>query len=291
MDTNEDNVIDAEIVEERRSLPVRYRVDPSNYETLEPSARREAELEANAQRRCTAHSSRTGERCRKWAVLGTEPGICATHGASTPQVKRAARKRLEEAADRMAAHLLGLAENATSEAIQLGATNSALDRAGLKAPSEVVLSQSDPKPYEQIFERIATTTRADSRAMRGLPETDCEPLGYEVSAGKPNAAGYRETSGYRFQAEAGGRESADTPLSPASAFAADTTPGDNAPPRWPNAPAQPGTRPARDRQAGNQGATRHIQGDDALAVAAQLARQKAIESGGYVKYRAHRRQP
>lgn len=194
-------------------------------------------------------------------------------------MKRAARQRLEEAADRMAAHLLGLAENAASEAIQLGATNSALDRAGLKAPSEVVLSQSDTKPYEQIFDDIGTSTRAESRAARGLPETECEPLGYEVSAGKTNGAGHRGTLGYGFQAEAGGCGDADGTLSsPAPAFAADTAPGDNAPSHWPHAPAGQGRPRADDRHRGNKAPTRHVVGDEALAIAAQLARQRAIES-------------
>ena len=60
--------------------------------------------------------------------------------AMAPQVKAAARARLENAADRMARNLLGLATEAESETVKLGATNSALDRAGLKPPAEVVLS-------------------------------------------------------------------------------------------------------------------------------------------------------
>lgn len=49
-------------------------------------------------RRCTARSSRTGQRCKKAAVIGAT--VCATHGGAAPQVKRAAEIR----AVRMAAH-------------------------------------------------------------------------------------------------------------------------------------------------------------------------------------------
>lgn len=288
--SSDDNIIDAEIVD---SVPAVQERDPWNSEPMKPSELRTEQLKGNQERRCSAHSSRTGERCRKWAVRGTQPGVCATHGANAPQVKRAARQRLEEAADRMAAHLLGLAENASSEAIQLGATNSALDRAGLKAPSEVLLSQSDPKPYEQVFEEIGTSTRAESRATRGVTKSDSEPSGYDVVAGKGTADGHRETLGSGFQAEAGGWGSADGNLSsPASAFAADSAPGGDALSHWPHAPAGQATGSTDGGHGGNQAAsgvtreppTRHVVGDDALAIAAQLARQRAIESP-HRKYR------
>ena len=45
-------------------------------------------------KRCTATSSRTGERCKLARVPGTN--VCATHGASAPQVKAAAARRVQE---------------------------------------------------------------------------------------------------------------------------------------------------------------------------------------------------
>jgi hypothetical protein len=43
-------------------------------------------------RRCRAHSTRSGERCKKAAILGGT--VCATHGGSAPQVRARADERL-----------------------------------------------------------------------------------------------------------------------------------------------------------------------------------------------------
>lgn len=48
-------------------------------------------------RRCTAKSARTGQPCKKYAILGGT--VCDTHGGSAPQVKRAAAERLADLID------------------------------------------------------------------------------------------------------------------------------------------------------------------------------------------------
>ncbi|WP_100459302.1 hypothetical protein [Mycobacteroides abscessus] len=115
-------------------------------------------------RRCKGHK-KTGERCKQAALQGTT--VCRVHGGAAPHVKAAARVRLENAADRMAAQLLRLGTEAESETVQLSATNSALDRAGITKPTQVELGPMEPKPYEQILEGITTETREESRARRG----------------------------------------------------------------------------------------------------------------------------
>jgi hypothetical protein len=45
-------------------------------------------------RRCTARSTRTGERCKRAAGKGAT--VCATHGGRAPQVKAAAKRRQAE---------------------------------------------------------------------------------------------------------------------------------------------------------------------------------------------------
>ena len=48
-------------------------------------------------RRCIAHSSQTGEPCKKAAIRGGT--VCASHGGQAPQVKKTARERLEALID------------------------------------------------------------------------------------------------------------------------------------------------------------------------------------------------
>jgi hypothetical protein len=48
-------------------------------------------------RRCTAKSSRSGNPCKKAAILGGT--VCRTHGGSAPQVKKKALERIEDLID------------------------------------------------------------------------------------------------------------------------------------------------------------------------------------------------
>ena len=114
-------------------------------------------------RRCTAHSSRTGEPCKKWAINGTN--VCGTHGGKAPQVVAKAQQRLREAADRMAERLLHMAESDKIPSyVALGAINSALDRAGVAEPKDVTVTV---KPFESVLTEIQGGSRDAYRRSVG----------------------------------------------------------------------------------------------------------------------------
>jgi hypothetical protein len=99
--------------------------------------------------------------------------VCDFHGAKAPQVKRKARQRIEEAADRMACELLKMAtDDDVADSVKLAAIRDALDRAGLAAKSAVEVSAVEvevgpPKAYEVILERIEAGSRAEYRRSIG----------------------------------------------------------------------------------------------------------------------------
>jgi len=96
--------------------------------------------------------------------------VCDFHGAKAPQVKRKARQRIEEAADRMACELLRMAvDENVSDAVKLAAIRDALDRAGLSARTAVSV-EVGRRPFEEIFDAITGGSRAESRARRGMPD-------------------------------------------------------------------------------------------------------------------------
>ncbi len=136
---------------------------------------------ARPDRRCTAHR-KNGDRCKNAARLGTN--VCDFHGAKAPQVKRKARQRIEEAADRMACELLKMATDANvADSVKLAAIRDALDRAGLAAKNAVEVEVGPTKPYEVILQRIEAGSRAAYR--RSVGRTDDSEYG-------PALAGFRE---------------------------------------------------------------------------------------------------
>jgi hypothetical protein len=109
-------------------------------------------------RRCSAKSSQTGLPCKRAPIEGGT--VCGTHGGRAPHVKRAARARLENAADRLARQLLGMAEDPEMPpAVKLAALRDALDRAGLSARTAVEVSV-ELKPYERLFDRLERSAGA-----------------------------------------------------------------------------------------------------------------------------------
>jgi hypothetical protein len=65
-------------------------------------------MEPTAVLQCSAHSKRSGERCRRWAMSWAT--LCATHGGKAPQVVAKARMRLLEHEARVLLERLGNAQ-------------------------------------------------------------------------------------------------------------------------------------------------------------------------------------
>lgn len=144
-------------------------VEPTTGEPIERLseawwAARSPEIRA---RRCRAHR-RNGAQCAKVAMEAQT--VCGTHGGRAPQAKAKARRRIDEAADRMAARLLGFAENENVPAyVALQAVESALDRAGLSAKTALEVTVGR-EPWEEVMGDVMQITRAQHEAMkRGEP--------------------------------------------------------------------------------------------------------------------------
>lgn len=166
--SDDNNIIDVEAVEivEAENLPAlvevsnRERIKPSGWvEKPPPSPRRDAELSEHPENQCTGHK-KNGERCRKYAIRGST--VCRTHGGATRHVRNRARIRIENATDRLMGKLIEFAfDDSKPPDTQLRAIRDALDRGGLKPPSEVVLSQGEPAKYEQVFDGIGGTVPSE----------------------------------------------------------------------------------------------------------------------------------
>ena len=256
MSNEEPEIIDAEIVDSD-NLPVLHEASTS-YGTDEPikGSGRDWETYAEPSRRCAAHK-KTGERCKNAAILGST--VCRFHGGAAKHVKRAARARIENAADVMARQLLGLALTAEGEGVKLAAIKDALDRAGLKAPSEVILSQGETKPWEELFEGISTVSREESRAARGYAGVDSSEGNAGIQSPPATAA---DNGNSEFPSSYREYDSRPQAQEDSKAYRRD------APPRQP----RPGPN---DRE---RDAQPPVTGADALRIAAELTRQKAITS-------------
>ncbi|WP_231988633.1 HGGxSTG domain-containing protein [Mycobacterium sp. 1274761.0] len=240
-------------------------------------------------RRCRAHK-KTGEQCKNAAILGST--VCRFHGGAAKHVKAAARARLENAADLMAKQLLGIALTAEGEAVKLAAIRDALDRAGLKPPAEVVLSQGETKPYEELFDDIASGTRAESRRARGVPDTDDGFAGFAIGAEgvqtQPPTQGEAPDQGETSESCARREFRNSTPHPRDGDYQSASVSGQQETPSAEDgALRQPRPRET-GRERGAQPPARHITGEAAIRAANEANRQigalKAIE-GPHKRYR------
>jgi hypothetical protein len=148
-----------------------------------------------------------------------------------------------------------------SDAVKLSAIKDALDRGGLKAPNEVVVSGGAQSGFDEIFDDIATGSRSESRSLRGHPDDEAEAMEYEQhsersrEATQPNPHTQPERPHPNCEATAG--DGAD--FVPLNRPYSDVDDDRACPSRSRRSP-----RP-RDRSA-----PFHVTGDDALRIANQI---------------------
>ena len=126
-------------------------------------------------RRCTAKSTRSGNRCKRAAIMGGT--VCATHGGSAPQVKRAARRRLAELVDPSIGVLHALLTAVEQHPTQaLTAARDVLDRTGHKATEQLdILSTHalvDPEQVRHMTTEEIRTLVPLLKKLAGRPVDD-----------------------------------------------------------------------------------------------------------------------
>ena len=171
------------------------------------------ERSPHPERRCTAHR-KNGDQCKNAARRGTN--VCDFHGAKAPQVKRKARQRIEEAADRMARELLKMAtDDNVADSVKLAAIRDALDRAGLSAKTAVSV-EVGRRPFEVIFDDITSGSRAESRARRGVLDDRTDGWFQSLVVGGPGIVPLGSRAGQIVDAELAEPEPDRTSLPSAS---------------------------------------------------------------------------
>jgi hypothetical protein len=117
------------------------------------------------ERRCKA-PKKTGEQCKNAAIQGGT--VCRYHGGASKFVKQVARARLDNASDLIAKQLLRMAvDDNVADAVKLTAIRDALDRAGLKARNEVVVSAGSQTGFDEVFEGIYSGAVIRDESLNG----------------------------------------------------------------------------------------------------------------------------
>ena len=111
-------------------------------------------------RRCTARSKRSGQRCKRRPIPGGS--VCVMHGGAAPQVKLAAKDRIAVLVDpAIDALQRALAHKDINAAVR--AARDLLDRAGLAAPKHTQMEHSGEVSLLDALRRI----EAKEDAARG----------------------------------------------------------------------------------------------------------------------------
>lgn len=141
--------------------------------------------------RCTANSSTSGERCKRWSIRGTT--VCASHGGRLPSVVEHSAAVVESAR----LNLMGMAEDAaevirellqpgTTEAIRLKAAENVLNRTGIKEALEMKIEvENKVSPSEDIFSKIAIMRERNKAAEEEIVDAE-EVEADEIESAQPD---------------------------------------------------------------------------------------------------------
>lgn len=105
---------------------------------------------------CNAHRT-DGEPCRAPAIRGGT--VCRVHGGSAPQVKEAARRRLNELVDPALVRLERIVVESKDERVVLASVKEVLTRAGVEPPipvPEITMEMVEAKIAELEAEILAS---------------------------------------------------------------------------------------------------------------------------------------
>ena len=97
---------------------------------------------------CTATAKSTGERCRRSPIAGAT--VCRVHGAGAPQVRQAARRRLDELALPAVEGLRVALESGDDRAV-VAAAKIVLDRTGYGPTKGVRLEDAGQTARVNIY--------------------------------------------------------------------------------------------------------------------------------------------
>lgn len=125
--------------------------------------------------KCTAHRT-DGQPCNAWAITGGN--VCVYHGGKAPQVRAAARRRLESLAPLALEIIVDLAQGKATDpstgesvyvpaAVRARAAADILDRAGLKVANEIDLTVSEGPGRPDLDEAIAAVLTARGLTAKG----------------------------------------------------------------------------------------------------------------------------
>ena len=135
---------------EPRKRRVRRPAAPEN-----PPAVDDLRSDAPVKRQCTAEN-RHGEPCELAPIKGGT--VCHKHGGSAPQVKNAARRRLNAMAEPAMIELNKILHNSsTSDRDKLRAIQMVLDRSGYGPSANVKVDA----PWEGVFEAVSLVSGED----------------------------------------------------------------------------------------------------------------------------------